>query len=123
MNNRKPVNVNEQLGSMIAGRIIRNILKVNQILLTRDGRKIGNALITKHLMAEEVYGIMTPMFEITTDYGDKVKMSGSEIQELFYKGGMGDDTHKNYAKPTKEEFDATSEELLYGRIGETNENI
>lgn len=50
-------------------------LGLNTILHTKDGRKIGNAIITGR---ESYY------WEITTDYGNKIKLTSEEIDELFY---------------------------------------
>ena len=50
-------------------------LNINTILHTKDGRKIGNAIVT----GREGY-----YWEITTDYGNKVKLTSEEIDDLFY---------------------------------------
>ena len=50
-------------------------LKLNTILHTKDGRKIGNAIIT---------AVNKDIFEVTTDYGNKVTLTGYEIYDLFY---------------------------------------
>ena len=51
------------------------MLKINTILETKDGRKIGNAIIV---------GICAHGFNIVTDYGTKITFSKNEIEELFY---------------------------------------
>ncbi len=50
-------------------------ISVNTILHTRDGRKIGNAI---------VIGEENNFFNIKTDYGNTIKLTISEINELFY---------------------------------------
>lgn len=52
-----------------------HVLDINTILHTKDGRKIGNAIVT----GREGY-----YWEITTDYGNKVKLTSEEIDDLFY---------------------------------------
>ena len=57
-------------------------------LPTRDGRQIGNAVVLyvsyqeKHWMSEPV-GVHL-VFVIKTDFGNVVKMSLRELNELFY---------------------------------------
>ena len=52
-------------------------LKLNTILHTKDGRKIGNAIITKVNQNNT--------FDITTDYGNICKeKSEDDINGLFY---------------------------------------
>lgn len=51
-----------------------HILNTNTILHTKDGSKIGNAIVTGR---EGFY------WEITTDYGNKVKLTSEEIDEYF----------------------------------------
>lgn len=49
-------------------------LNINTILHTRDGGKIGNAIVTNR---EGYY------WEVTTDYGNKVMLTAGEIDELY----------------------------------------
>lgn len=51
-----------------------HILNTNTILHTKDGSKIGNAIVTGR---EGFY------WEITTDYGNKVKLTSEKIDEYF----------------------------------------
>lgn len=51
-----------------------HILNVNTILHTKDASKFGNAIVTGR---EGFY------WEITTDYGNKVKLTSEEIDEYF----------------------------------------
>lgn len=48
---------------------------INTILHTKDGRKIGNAI---------VIGIEGVYFKLKTDYGNNVLFTKEEITELFY---------------------------------------
>lgn len=48
---------------------------VNTVLHTKDGRKIGNAIVIDH---EENLNV------IKTDYGNMCKFSDDRIQEFFY---------------------------------------
>ena len=57
-----------------APKISDYILNVNTILHTKDGSKIGNAIVTGR---EGLY------WEVTTDYGNKVKFTIEEIDEYF----------------------------------------
>lgn len=52
-----------------------NKLKLNTILHTKDGRKIGNAII---IGKENEYNI------IKTDYGNEYRLTNSEVLEYFY---------------------------------------
>jgi len=49
-------------------------LNINTILHTKDGSKIGNAIITAR---QDQY------WEVTTDYGNKVRFTSKEIDNLF----------------------------------------
>lgn len=51
-----------------------HILNINTILHTKDGSKIGNAIVT----GRDGY-----YWEVTTDYGNKVKFTIEEIDECF----------------------------------------
>jgi hypothetical protein len=55
-------------------------LKINQPLFTRDGRKIGNAIIIDKKWAE----VPGEYFVIMTDYGNKARLTEKEIKSLFY---------------------------------------
>ncbi len=50
-------------------------ININTILHTKDGRKIGNAIIT----GRDGY-----FWEVTTDYGSKKMLTSQEIDKLFY---------------------------------------
>ena len=50
------------------------VLNINIILHTKDGNKIGNAIVTGR---EDCY------WDVTTDYGNMVKLTSEEIDEFF----------------------------------------
>ncbi len=52
-----------------------DVLTVNTVLHTKDGRKIGNAIITEK---EGSYNT------IKTDYGSECRLTDKEIKECFY---------------------------------------
>lgn len=53
---------------------MNHTLDINTILHTKDGSKVGNAIVT----GREGY-----YWEVTTDYGNKVKFTFKEIEEQF----------------------------------------
>jgi hypothetical protein len=54
------------------------VMDINTILHTKDGRKIGNAIIT----GREGY-----FWKIKTDYGNEIKqLTTEEVEEMFYIG-------------------------------------
>lgn len=68
-------------------------MKKNQILFAKDGRTIGNAIITKILGDDN--------FVIKTDYGNKLTMTKKEIETLFHSPSetcsyLYSKSHKNY---------------------------
>lgn len=72
-------------------------LGLNQILLTKDGRKIGNAIVIKE----------SPLV-IKTDYGTTLNsLSEKEISELFYLADMTEhwdvSNHKNFVNGESED--------------------
>ena len=50
-------------------------MKINTVLHTKDGRKIGNAI---------VIGNANGLNTIKTDYGTELKLTDKEIFEFFY---------------------------------------
>ena len=50
-------------------------MKINTVLLTKDGRKIGNAII---IGKRNNYNI------VKTDYGNECGLTDAEVEELFY---------------------------------------
>lgn len=70
-NDRQPTNKHHTLKT---NTMSNHVLNINTILHTKDGSKIGNAIVT----GREGY-----YWEITTDYGNKVKFTSEEIDEHF----------------------------------------
>lgn len=65
------------------------MIKINTVLYTKDGRKIGNAIVN---------GNTHKGYMIITDHGNTAgPLIAEEIEELFYIGAV-DDTHKNAAR-------------------------
>ena len=70
-------------------------LLINTKLFTKDGRVVGNAIITG--VEERTYDSRTiRCYSITTDYGNNLKMYEDELRNRFYIGDIADDTHKHY---------------------------
>ncbi len=68
---------------------------INTVLHTKDGRKIGNAII---IDKEGIYNV------IKTDYGNECKFRDKEIEEYFWVAYSGLDTfQKEYATEMTEE--------------------
>jgi len=68
------------------------MMKINTRLLTKDGRKFGNAIVTK-VEDEKIW--------FKTDYGNIVGPSNIEtIESFFYidEGMENIESHKNYVK-------------------------
>ena len=51
-----------------------HVLSINTILHTKDGSKIGNAIVTRRNGCH---------WEVTTDYGHKAILTSEEIDEFF----------------------------------------
>ena len=64
----------KKMETLNKNKMSNHVLDINTILHTKDGRKIGNAIVT----GREGY-----YWEITTDYGNKVRLTSEEIYELF----------------------------------------
>lgn len=66
-----------------------NKIELNTVLYTKDGRVAGNAIVS------EVCGDNT--FQITTDYGNVVRLLGrSAIENWFKIGDIASTGHKNF---------------------------
>lgn len=63
----------------------------NTLLHTRDGRKIGNAIVVEHDYS--VYQLV-----IKTDYGNVLILGLDEIVRLYHIGNAASETHKYYTK-------------------------
>lgn len=66
------------------------VLCVNRILLTRDGRKIGNAIIEDEFPGEDGWS----RYRIRTDYGSTVVLRKREIEDSFFIGAVATKNHK-----------------------------
>jgi|SRR3989344_2159522 len=62
-----------------------NLMIVGQPLFTQDGRRIGNALIVKNDVEH------SSNYKITTDFGNDVMMSESDINSVFYVSRTSDE--------------------------------
>lgn len=61
------------------------ILRPGRQLCTKDGRRLGNAFITREL--EPIPALISvSVWEVVTDAGNVLKMTSDEIRELFYVG-------------------------------------
>ncbi len=59
-------------------------LEVNTVLYTKDGRRMGNAIIVRvETSMRKDYGLKT-IYHIKTDYGNDAKMTEGEIQNEFH---------------------------------------
>ena len=65
----------KKMETLNKNKMSNHVLNVNTILHTKDGRKFGNAIVT----GREGY-----YWEITTDYGNKVRLTSEEIDEQFH---------------------------------------
>jgi hypothetical protein len=54
---------------------MNHTLNINTILYTKDGRKIGNSIVT---------GRKGFFWFVTTDYGNTVRLTSEEIDEMFF---------------------------------------
>ena len=89
---------------------------INTILHTKDGSRIGNAIVIDCHKDK-------PLFTVKTDYGNEIKMYPEEISEMFTVGYLDMDevsleqiigNHKHYVAPFKEESKVLTEmERLY----------
>lgn len=61
------------------------ILCPGRQLCTKDGRRLGNAFITRELEPIPTL-VLVAMWEVVTDAGNVMKMTAQEIRELFYVG-------------------------------------
>lgn len=57
-------------------------MEINTILKTRDGRKIGNAIIID--IVRKPYTENDRLYVIKTDYGNMAELTEFEIKEFFY---------------------------------------
>lgn len=79
---------------------------INTALYTKDGRRLGNALIVRY--AQDPYS--KPTYVIKTDYGNELSMTAEQLESTFYVGSICGATHKHYQSSfhTKETLDAST---------------
>lgn len=80
---------------------------INTVLYTKDGRRLGNALIVGY----DVYDQYSrPTYIIKTDYGNELKMTAAAIESNFYVGSVCSASHKHYRGTfvTKETLNAST---------------
>lgn len=83
-----------------------NMSEINRTLLTKDGRKIGNAIIIEEKVVSRSSHSFLPQTEYMclTDYGNIIKCyTIAELQELFYFGQMATSDHLHYVDPEDED--------------------
>ena len=71
----KEQNLENKDKALHIGGVISRLFGINTVLHTKDGRKIGNAII---IGKDDKYNI------IKTDYGNECKFTDEEIKECFY---------------------------------------
>lgn len=77
-------------------------LEINQQLCTRDGRRIGNAVIACQVSKLQGNTVYT-YWAVLTDMGTVLNLLTAEIDELFYRGDYimkAADVQRRYAKAT-----------------------
>lgn len=70
-------------------------LQVNTLLSTRDGRDIGNAIVTAILDRTS-----KRRYRIKTDYGNVSVLHREEIEVFFHIGAVAEPDHKHYVTPS-----------------------
>jgi len=97
----------ETLGFMVVPRCCHNLTRLmllkphqalclNRILLTKDGRLIGNAILTGIKQVEHKDGVFKPLYTVTTDYGNDTRMYAEEIPHRFHLGELATKDHKHF---------------------------
>lgn len=67
---------------------------VNDKLLTKDGRNIGNAIMIR---ADYSNYLEEYVYTIKTDYGNETSLTKRELEEWFHKDvRRADENHKHY---------------------------
>lgn len=64
-------------------------LRVNTLLYTRDGRDIGNAIVT----GVQRRSRLPWCYQIKTDYGNSSMLCRAEIEVFFHIGGVAERDH------------------------------
>ena len=82
---------------------------INTTLYTKDGRRLGNALIVRYIVryAQDPYS-KTETYVIKTDYGNELRMTAEQIEGSFYVGSVCSASHKHFRGTfvTKENLNA-----------------
>lgn len=65
---------------------------INTVLYTKDGRRLGNALIVRY--AQDPYS--KPTYVIKTDYGNELSMTAEQMEGSFYVGSVCSASHKHF---------------------------
>jgi len=73
------------------GEQVTRALRVNTLLYTRDGRDIGNAIVT----GVQRRSRLPWRYQIKTDYGNSSMLCRAEIEVFFYIGGEAERDHKH----------------------------
>ena len=78
------------------------MFEINQLLFTKDGRIIGNAIVTNGRIGKNNKAYIT----IVTDYGNECTMSVDEVNDLFYTKQydevvIAQPSHKHYISKEK----------------------
>jgi hypothetical protein len=68
-------------------------LDVGQLLCTKDGRKVGNAIITGNFRSYN-----TKFYRVVTDFGNYCELTKQEIKRLFWLGPVNFDGMKERYK-------------------------
>ena len=89
---------------------------INTVLYTKDGRRLGNALIVGYNRNHDC----EPTYIIKTDYGNELRMTAERIESAFYVGSVCSKSHKHYRGTfvTKETLNALT--VADSKQAETN---
>lgn len=72
------------------------LLKVNTLLYTKDGKKVGNAIIVEATKLEN-----SAYYTVMTDYGKPLLFNAGEIHNLFLVGEVANEDHKHFTQQSK----------------------
>lgn len=70
-------------------------IKVNTLLHTKDGRKVGNGIVVRTTPCRKEGQAYARVF-IKTDYGLSMNLTEDELAEFYYVGEVADATHKHF---------------------------
>lgn len=79
---------------------------INTVLYTKDGRRLGNALIVGYSCNHDC----EPTYIIKTDYGNELRTTAEQIEGSFYVGSVCSASHKHFRGTfcTKETLNAST---------------